>query len=926
MPCPRCGAEIPDSAQTCPKCGEFIPPTPKISVQQKAAQNLGVMNAIHAGTIQGDVIVGDIQQVQIYVLGAEGRVPSSALARQAAAPYKFLTPYTAFDQELFFGRDDAVKQVLRRIREQPMLVLQCMANVGKTSLLAAGVIPRLVSQDRVLVVSVPDYFRPVKGIREALERNAESLRFTLPHEHTLAALVRAVTEAVNGCLVLVFDHFERLFESSVDDETRAELIQGLVQARDVVEPSNLRIVFSVRQEALPHLWKLLDRFPELAHASYELAPLTPEEARAAILEPLHALDDPITIDDALLTEQLIPDLAELSPDTPGIQPAQLQIVCHSLYQRTRDLGRRHLARELYDEAKGAAGIMARHVRTTLETELSGEKGLAERILLAMASPGMGRWVAPEQLPVSRVTPKEVYDVLEKLVQTELLTPRSVRGERRYAFACESLRQTVRELASADDRRRYLAEDEMERVWAAWLARDALATPGQLRFLERYADPVAESEPSRVDKTAVLKALLLVRSADVCNAPVERWLARFCNSGGVALLRQLEQGHASGDAEAGMRRNAGQESVGCGQDTMSKAKQLLGLSQEDLPPTRVENGYGPVARAAVTHPDAVSRHTAALALTALGNQEALDRLGHALYAEADGWTQRMRANELRGLLTDAEPNMEKVKPSLSASNALGAWAWRARRRIAREQYRILTLTAGAAIGAGLGLGLMRALLALPDAQGFPGIQLGMYFYWGALLGAALAFGMALAGAVCSQQTGNARACARAAVVLGGVTFGTMHLLIAWLNGWSLVEPFVLPIGFAAGWALAVALYRQPEAGLHLGVFGWAWRLGIAASSFVGLQAIPLVAQMADSRVMLNGIVIAWNGAHYEAAYFDLNVFGMGMLRDLGPHWFDFCALTDAALLGIVLTVGMTVGLVVANNRLARWQELRAQAGA
>lgn len=927
MPCPRCGAEITNGAQTCPKCGEFIPPTPKINVQQKAGQNLGVMNAIHAGTIQGDVIVGDIQQVQIYVLGAEGRVPRSAIARPTAAPYKFLTPYTAFDQELFFGRDNAVNQVLRRIREQPLLVLQGMANVGKTSLLAAGVIPRLVSQDRVLVVSVPDYFRPVKGIREALERNAESLQLTLPPEHNLPALVRAVTNAVNGCLVLVFDHFERLFESSVDDETRAELIQGLVQARDAVEPSNLRIVFSVRQEALPHLWKLLDRLPELAHASYELAPLTPQEARAAILEPLHALDDPITIDDALLNEQLIPDLAELSPDTPGIQPAQLQIVCHYLYQRTRDLRRRHLTRELYDEAKGAAGIMARHVRTTLETELSGEKGLAERILLAMASPGMERWVAPEQLPANKATSKQVYDVLEKLVQTELLTPRSVRGERRYAFACDALKQTVRELASAEDQRRYLAEDELERVWAAWLARDALATLGQLRFLERYAVHVSESEPSRADKTAVLKALLLMRSAVARNSSVERWLAWFCDCGGVALLCQLEQEHAPGDAEAGMTRNAAQPLVWCGQDTMSKAKHMLGLSQEDLPPTPTAgNGYGPVARAAVMHPDAVSRHTAALALTALGNQEALDRLGHALYAEADGWARRMRANELRGLLADADPKIEKVKPPLAGSNALWAWAYRARRRIARDGYRIVTLTVGAAIGAGLGLGLMRAVLALPDPQGFPGIQLGMYFYWGALLGAALAFGMALAAAVCVRQSGNDRACARAAVVLGGVTFGAMHLLIAWLNGLSLVEPFVLPIGFAAGWTLAAALYRQPEAGLHLGVIGWAWRLGIAAVSFVVLQAIPIVAELAGAREKMNGIVIAWDGAHYEPAYYDLNIIGMGMLRDLVPHWFDFCGLADAALLGIVLTVGMTVGLVVANSRLLRWQELRAQAGA
>lgn len=929
MQCPRCGEQLPASVQTCPRCGEPIVPTPKIQVQQKAERNLGVMNAIHAGTIQGDVIVGDIQQVQIYVLGAQERGARAEMARgQETAPYKFLNPYTALDRDIFFGREQEVKQVLRRIREQPLLVLQGSANVGKTSLLAAGVIPCLVSQDRVLVVSVPDYAQPVKGIRDALERNAESLQLVLPPEPTLPALVRAVTDAVNGCLVLVLDHFERLFESSVAEETRAELIQGLIGARDAVEPSNLRIVFSVRQEALPHLWKLLDRLPELAHASYELAPLTPLEARAAILEPLHALDDPITMDDAFVTERLIPDLAELSPDTPGIQPAQLQIVCHYLYQRTRDLGQRHVAREMYDDANGAAGIMARHVRITLETELSGEKGLAERILLAMASPGMGRWVAPEQLPVRDAPLPQVYDVLEKLVQTELLTPRSIKGERRYAFTCEQLRQTVRELADAEDRRRYLVQGELERIWAAWLARDMSASAGQLQFLERYADNVIVGDDKHADKFFVLKALLLVRSAVACNAPPNRWLKWFCTCEGAALMGQLEQGKSSDDDE--LTRAAGHGATRCGQDTLQKAKRLLGLDAVDWSTSSGSgNGFGLVARAAVTHPDTVSRHTAALALTALGNQEAMDRLGHALYAEAHGWTRASRASELRGVLADAGPESEKVKPPLSGSNGLWAWVFRARCRITRDAPRIAALTAGAAIGAGLGLGLLRALLAIPDPQGFPGIQLGMYAYWGALLGAALAFGMALAGSLVSHSRAGSgegatdKASARAAVVLGGIAFGVAHALMAWLNGVSPAAPFVIPIGFVMGWGLAAALHRQPEAGLHLGLWGWAWRLGIAALTCVVLQLVPIAAQTMDSQAQ--GIVVAWTGAHYQAAYYELDAFGLELLKQASARWFDVLGLLDAALLGVVLTIGMTVGVVVAHNRWNRWRALRAQAG-
>jgi len=59
----------------------------------------------------------------------------------------------------------------------------------------------------------------------------------------------------------------------------------------------------------------------------------------------------------------------------------------------------------------------------------------------------------------------------------------------------------------------------------------------------------------------------------------------------------------------------------------------------------------------------------------------------------------------------------------------------------------------------------------------------------------------------------------------------------------------------------------------------------------------------------GIAIAWAGSFYKAEfsqYFDT--------------WFDGLALVDAALVGIALTVGTTVGLVLASDWLAWWHNL------
>jgi hypothetical protein len=45
----------------------------------------------------------------------------------------------------------------------------------------------------------------------------------------------------------------------------------------------------------------------------------------------------------------------------------------------------------------------------------------------------------------------------------------------------------------------------------------------------------------------------------------------------------------------------------------------------------------------------------------------------------------------------------------------------------------------------------------------------------------------------------------------------------------------------------------------------------------------------------------------------------------PRWPEYLALLDAVLVGIVLTIGITIGLVLAADWLVRWRALVDRAG-
>jgi hypothetical protein len=70
--------------------------------------------------------------------------------RHCRNPYRRLDPFTEKDHALFFGREEELAQFLDMLDRYNVVTVVGEANVGKTSLLRAGAIPRLVAQGNVI--------------------------------------------------------------------------------------------------------------------------------------------------------------------------------------------------------------------------------------------------------------------------------------------------------------------------------------------------------------------------------------------------------------------------------------------------------------------------------------------------------------------------------------------------------------------------------------------------------------------------------------------------------------------------------------------------------------------------------------------------------------------------------------------------------
>lgn len=168
-------------------------------------------------------------------------------------PYLFLRRFERKHAAIFFGRGQEIRDLYQRLSDpnaMPILLLHGQSGVGKSSLLEAGVLPRLEQKHQAI------YLRrdPDLGLRQTV-RNAISSGREMSVEE-IRQYWRRREQEVGKPLVLILDQVEEVFTRPIDNQ-KEELREFLQFVRDVLDvPQHQprgKLVLSYRKEFHPEI-------------------------------------------------------------------------------------------------------------------------------------------------------------------------------------------------------------------------------------------------------------------------------------------------------------------------------------------------------------------------------------------------------------------------------------------------------------------------------------------------------------------------------------------------------------------------------------------------------------------------------------------------------------------------------------------------
>ena len=153
-----------------------------------------------------------------------------------ACPYPGMKPFTAADQGRFYGRDAEIAEAVDRLRRFPFLAIIGSSGSGKSSLLAAGILPALARSDyfadkRWTVRSMRPGAAPYDTLAALVGLNTAPLVTPAPHTSapsTTTSGALALPTADGTRLLVVVDQFEELFTTAAADQ-RERFEQVLLQ-------------------------------------------------------------------------------------------------------------------------------------------------------------------------------------------------------------------------------------------------------------------------------------------------------------------------------------------------------------------------------------------------------------------------------------------------------------------------------------------------------------------------------------------------------------------------------------------------------------------------------------------------------------------------------------------------------------------------
>ncbi|HEY4335937.1 MAG TPA: toll/interleukin-1 receptor domain-containing protein, partial [Puia sp.] len=288
-------------------------------------------------------------------------------------PYPGMRPFALEQAGDFFGRDAEIDQVLRVIRNQRFLCILGASGSGKSSLVFAGVLPRLArsglfEKDFWLVRDLRPGTTPLQKIRQVMGSDCADMATSISD---LLALHPPAKK-----LLLIIDQFEEVFGDVDPEESKSFL--GIVEALRQLD--NCCVIITMRAAFYQDLMSC-PLWPVSIAERLELVPLRGKALAEAIERP--ALQAGVHLESGLL-DLILHDAA----NEPGVLPLVQEVMILLWDKRVGKL----ITKSAYWSLgkSGLAVALAAKADATYLILSADRQRIAKRIFLRLIQFGEGR--------------------------------------------------------------------------------------------------------------------------------------------------------------------------------------------------------------------------------------------------------------------------------------------------------------------------------------------------------------------------------------------------------------------------------------------------------------------------------------------------------------------------------------------------------
>ena len=324
-----------------------------------------------------------------------------------AHPFPGLRPFREDEWPIFFGRERIIEQVIGNLVENKFVAVHGDSGSGKSSLVRAGVLPRLVHElgrggATWRTASMEPGNAPMRNLAAAFAEldkdagNEDTLtrfrRILNLGRDAAPALVKELRRNKQDHLCILVDQFEEIFAFARENRsTETELFIAVLTGIQQQRLDGLHVILTMRSEYLGNCARFAGLAETINDSQYLLPPMSRPALIRAIREPAFLYDGTVTMD---LAERLIADTGTSQDQLPLLQHGLMLMQRRLLAEPSSDPpdsgtdGQPHwiLSLEDYRKTGGVVDLLSDHadrILDSIEAKHTGSWSIVEKVFRAL---------------------------------------------------------------------------------------------------------------------------------------------------------------------------------------------------------------------------------------------------------------------------------------------------------------------------------------------------------------------------------------------------------------------------------------------------------------------------------------------------------------------------------------------------------------